>query len=164
MTSINKNIFLITLITLLLSGCSNKTDMSFEEKIIKALHENKVQYTEILHYEVINDGLYVFLMNEEEIKSGVIEINSGDLKWKEAIGSIENTTNLENNLFSTITTGLRPTTPHYIAYGVINSNSVLDIKFNDVSAKIVRLPEVALWIIFSDKVINTTELVPVLNK
>jgi len=151
----------VVLLIILLSACSRHDAMSFDEKIKELLDSSKMGFDKIIHYEVVSEGLYVFLKNKEgRIHSGLIEINNGEFSWKEGIGVVETSLSPNNDAsFTTIVTGTRVSEPRYIAYGVITDEKVRGIKHNDISAKIITLPELSLWIIFSDKKLDMRNLV-----
>jgi len=151
----------VTLLLLLLVACSRHDAMSFDEKIKEVLDQSKMGFNNIIHYEVISQGLYVFLENKEEgwVHSGLIEIKNGEFQWKEGIGAVEiSPPPGVNEPFTSIVTGMRGSEPRYIAYGVIYDEKVRGIKHNDISAKIITLPELSLWVIFSDKKLDVINL------
>jgi len=151
----------VVLSIILLAACSRHDTMTFDQEIKNVLEQTKLEFKKIIHYEVVSEGLYVFLENKEgSVSSGLIEIKNGEYKWKEGIGSVDIVNPPgSNEPFSLIVTGQRNSEPRYIAYGVITDEKVRGIKHKDISAKIITLPELSLWIIFSDKKLDMINLV-----
>ncbi|HHV63776.1 MAG TPA: hypothetical protein GXX46_01660 [Peptococcaceae bacterium] len=68
---------LIILITL--TGYSNS--QSIMQEVNDTLNREKVERSEVFHYELIEEGILVFYNSGEKLSVGIVRNTKGGLKW-----------------------------------------------------------------------------------
>lgn len=155
-----KRILSVSLIITLciLSACSKKEVNTFQDGIKFALEKQNVKYSKIIGYEVIQNGIYLFLLNDEaELVSGLVKIEGNKFEWSEGTGAI-NLNDKNERGFSVLTTGSRSSEPTYITYGLIYKDDIKSISYKNNYAKILKVDNVVLWYIMSDSKIDVENI------
>ncbi len=138
----------LLVLLLILNGCSQKNDTSFNQQIYNSIPESE-GFQEIFHIEVINSGFLVFYRMDNELKVGIID---EELNWITKSGSAS--LNPEEGL--SVVFSNRQEEALYFSYGVINNPDVVEVisssERNEEKAKIIKTNEgVRLWFVFYEK-------------
>lgn len=123
-----------------LVGCS-KEPVSLSQQIQQLMSDKKIEYSEIIHTEVVEYGLLIFYVdNERNCWAGYIENYSSGWKWsgRQGIVSLD-----EGGYIISDDTGM----PIPLDWGIITDPSVSSVKIKDSPVKIITtVSGVRLWI------------------
>lgn len=157
MKRIKRLVLLCCLAFLFLNGCSETEQKIIVDDLKHAMNQAKIQYDEILHIEVIKDGVQVFYVNQSDLNAGFIRNTSDGWKWIIGEGSVslqayEGLSWLASN---------NNNNPSYYIFGVISNSDITQVKTKkpdgtqEETAKIVVTKEgIRLWFIHYDQPVN----------
>lgn len=137
-------LLLISLMLVILSGCSDDTDhISLQEELDTVLRDADINVERLLHYEVKGDGVVAFYVNDNGIDSSYVEYNSGE--WQ-LIGSSGSATLMEPDLPISYVWEYTNDKPFRNVFGSINQEEITQVLVNGEPAKIIRIgDEITLW-------------------
>lgn len=69
-----------------LTGCQSE-NISIEQLIESALKDAKINYSEIKHVELEDEGYVVFYITNDSLNQGIIKLDDGMLKWLQGSGA-----------------------------------------------------------------------------
>ncbi|WP_138420850.1 hypothetical protein [Aquibacillus sediminis] len=155
------NLFIVLAIALILiTGCNNQEEnLSIEQQIENAMLEVEMDFDEILHKEVVKDGIFVFYKKNDELWGGFIKLTNEGWEWVRGSGGASfNPEKGYNNQGSNYVES-----DFMIQYGIITDPSIENIKqeFGNRKAKKVTIDSgFRLWFLIN-KESRTAKVEPI---
>lgn len=119
----------------LLSSCdSNGENTTIEEQLLDEMKVTNMEVDEIIHLEVVNDGMLVFYTKDNNLYDGFIKLKGAKWKWHLGGGSLPLQTDDDDLNWS-----FTNFDDFFVRYGVITDNNIKQVKDeeND-NAKIIQ--------------------------
>lgn len=145
-TLLRKTVLLLyCVITFILIGCTERTP-TLSEKIQEELRRAKISYTEVIHTEMVNNGLLVFFSNPERyVIAGYLEYSSNGWKWVTSVGGVS--LDKGGHLLQA-NTGM----PFYVDWGILVEPTVANVTVKGNQAKLITtVSGVRLWIHYPEQ-------------
>ncbi|MFJ7973674.1 hypothetical protein [Psychrobacillus sp. NPDC096389] len=119
---------------LLLSSCnSNVENNTIEEQLLEEMKEAHMEVEEIIHLEVVNDGMLVFYTKDNNLYDGFIKLKGAKWKWHLGGGALPLQT--EDGINWSFTNF----DDFFVRYGVITDNNIKQVKDGESEyAKIIQ--------------------------
>lgn len=121
------------MVVFLLSSCDNNNEVTIKQQLLNEMKDNEKDVDEIIHLEVVEDGILVFYTLDNKLYDGFLKLKNAKWEWSFGGGSLPlQTKNDFNWLFSNLD-------DFYVRYGVITDSNIKRIKDKDNNdAKIIQ--------------------------
>lgn len=118
----------------LLSSCDRSHEnITIEEQLLNEMKDTNIEVEEIIHLEVVNDGILVFYTKDNNLHDGFIKLKGAKWEWLSGGGSLPLQT--DDGLNWTFTNF----DDFFVRYGVITNNKIKQIKDEESdNAKIIQ--------------------------
>ncbi|WP_167577650.1 hypothetical protein [Ammoniphilus sp. YIM 78166] len=115
---------MFTLVTTFLIGCSTSTDKRIMVEIEQAMKEKNISYKEIIHTEIIKNGVLVFYIHREMLHTSLFKRQTGEV-W--TFISSGPSADLNPNKDLSLGVSVKPSIPLSILCGVISNPEIVKV-------------------------------------
>jgi len=146
--------FLSIISIFLLSSCnSNIENTPIKQQLLGEMKETNMDVEEIIHLEVVKDGILVFYTKDNSLYDGFIKLKDAKWEWYFGGGSLPLQTDNGLNWAGTNFDDF------FVYYGVITDNKIIQVKEeeSDKLAKIIQSEDGLRIYIFIDETIIKSE-------
>lgn len=136
----------------LLSSCDNNNETTtIKQQLLDEMKETNMDVEEIIHLEVVKDGILVFYTKDHNLNYGFIKFKDANWEWHFGGGSLPLQTDNGLNFAGTNLDDF------FVYYGVITDNKIKQVKDeeSDELAKIIQSEDGLRIYFFINELVET---------
>ena len=119
----------------LLSSCDNNNEhTTIEQQLLSEMKDTNMEVDEIIHQEVVKDGILLFYTKDNNLHHGFIKLKDGKWEWYFGGGSLPLQTDRDLSWAGSNLDDF------FVYYGLINDNKIKQVKDGETDklAKIIQ--------------------------